>query len=303
MWDTGHQAYIHKLLTGRRYGFRDLRQAGGLSGYPNRAESEHDWIENSHASTVLSYAHGLATAFELQGQAAGRGGDRRVVAVIGDGALTGGMAYEALNNLGPLRPPGGRRLERQRPLLRPDGLAPLALELTSLRLNPSYVQTRERLRTMLRDIPGVGEMAYSGVHGLTSALREVVSPHTFFEALGVRYAGPIDGHDFSQMEQAFAHAAEWDGPDRGPRADPEGPGLRPGRGRRGPAPPRRGGHPAAAPARRGPLGRPGARTTASGRAGPAAPAERPDAAGPHLHRGLHPGAAAGGRGAPRAWWP
>jgi len=211
LWDTGHQAYVHKLVTGRRYGFRRLRQEGGLSGYPNRAESEHDWIENSHASTVLSYAHGLATAFELEGQAAGRGGDRRVVAVIGDGALTGGMAYEALNNLGH----SGRRVVV---VLNDNGrsyaptVSQLSRSMTTLRLNPSYVQTRERLRSLLRDIPGVGEMAYSGVHGLTSALREVVSPHTFFEALGVRYAGPIDGHDFGQMEQAFTHAAAWDGP-------------------------------------------------------------------------------------------
>ena len=94
LWDTGHQAYVHKLVTGRRKAFADLRQAGGLSGYPNRTESEHDWVENSHASTILSYAHGLASAFQLQGL------DRRVVAVVGDGALTGGMAYEALNNLG-----------------------------------------------------------------------------------------------------------------------------------------------------------------------------------------------------------
>src|SRR3974390_2998840 len=94
LWDTGHQAYVHKLLTGRRYGFKTLRQAGGMSGYPNRSESEHDWIENSHASTVLSYAHGLATAVEHAGT------DRRVVAIIGDGSMTGGMAYEALNNIG-----------------------------------------------------------------------------------------------------------------------------------------------------------------------------------------------------------
>jgi 1-deoxy-D-xylulose-5-phosphate synthase len=211
LWDTGHQAYVHKLVTGRRYGFRQLRQEGGLSGYPNRAESEHDWIENSHASTVLSYAHGLATAFELEGEAFGRGGDRRVVAVIGDGALTGGMAYEALNNLGH----SGRRVVV---ILNDNGrsyaptVSQLSRSMTSIRLNPGYVQTRERLRSLLRDIPGVGEMAYSGVHGLTSALREVVSPHTFFEALGVRYAGPIDGHDFGQMEQAFTHAAAWDGP-------------------------------------------------------------------------------------------
>ncbi len=211
LWDTGHQAYVHKLLTGRRYGFRNLRQKGGMSGYPNRAESEHDWIENSHASTVLSYAHGLATALELTGGASGYDHERRVVAVIGDGALTGGMAYEALNNLGH----SGRRVVV---VLNDNGrsyaptVSQLSRSLTTLRLNPTYVQTRERLRTLLREIPGVGELAYSGVHGLTSALREVVSPHTFFEALGVRYAGPIDGHDIFTMEQAFAHAAEWPGP-------------------------------------------------------------------------------------------
>ena len=211
LWDTGHQAYIHKLLTGRRYGFRDLKKAGGLSGYPNRAESEHDWIENSHASTVLSYAHGMASAFELGGEAVGHGGDRRVVAVIGDGALTGGMAYEALNNLGH----SGRRVVV---VLNDNGrsyaptVSHLSQSLTSLRLHPTYIQTRQRLRTMLRELPAVGELAYSGVHGVTSALRELVAPHTFFEALGVRYAGPIDGHDIPQLEQALRNAAEWDGP-------------------------------------------------------------------------------------------
>ncbi|HXQ19194.1 MAG TPA: 1-deoxy-D-xylulose-5-phosphate synthase [Acidimicrobiales bacterium] len=211
LWDTGHQAYVHKLLTGRRYRFRDLRQAGGLSGYPNRTESEHDWIENSHASTALSYAHGLASALELSGSLVGAGGTRRVVAVVGDGALTGGMAYEALNNLGH----SGRRVTI---ILNDNGrsyaptVSHLSQSLTSLRLNPTYTQTRERLRTRLRDIPAVGELAYSGVRSLTSALREFVAPHTFFEALGVRYAGPIDGHDIAQMEQAFANAAEWEGP-------------------------------------------------------------------------------------------
>jgi len=211
LWDTGHQAYVHKLLTGRRYGFRQLRQAGGLSGYPNRTESEHDWIENSHASTVLSYAHGLASAFELQGAAVGHGGDRRVVAVIGDGALTGGMAYEALNNLGH----SGRRVVV---ILNDNGrsyaptVSHLSRSMTSLRLNPTYVQTRERLRSVLGEIPGVGRLAYSGMRGLTSGVREAVLPHTFFEALGVRYAGPIDGHDFEQLEQALTRAAEWDGP-------------------------------------------------------------------------------------------
>jgi 1-deoxy-D-xylulose-5-phosphate synthase len=210
LWDTGHQAYVHKLLTGRRFGFKSLKQAGGMSGYPNRAESEHDWIENSHASTALSYAHGIANAFNLRGEE----DERKVVAVVGDGALTGGMAYEALNNLGH----SGRRVVI---ILNDNGrsyaptvshLSQLSQSLTSLRLNPTYTHTRERLRNRLRGLPAFGPLAVSGVHGVTSALREMVAPHTFFEALGVRYAGPIDGHDIDLMEQAFAHAAAWDGP-------------------------------------------------------------------------------------------
>jgi 1-deoxy-D-xylulose-5-phosphate synthase len=205
LWDTGHQAYVHKLVTGRREAFTQLRQAGGLSGYPNRSESEHDWVENSHASTILSYAHGLASAFELQGA------DRRVVAVVGDGALTGGMAYEALNNLGH----SGRRVLI---VLNDNGrsyaptVSRLSVGLTHLRLNPTYVHARQRLRHLIREIPAVGDIAYSGVHGLTTALREVVTPHTFFETLGIRYAGPIDGHNVIEVEQALAHAAEWNGP-------------------------------------------------------------------------------------------
>ena len=207
LWDTGHQAYVHKLLTGRRFGFKTLKQAGGMSGYPNRAESEHDWIENSHASTALSYAHGIASGFSLRGI----DGERRVVAVVGDGALTGGMAYEALNNLGHSR----RRVVI---VLNDNGrsyaptVSQLSQSLTTLRLNPTYTAARERLRLRLRELPAFGELAYTGVHSLTSALREMVAPHTFFEALGVRYAGPIDGHDIEHMEQAFTHAAEWDGP-------------------------------------------------------------------------------------------
>jgi 1-deoxy-D-xylulose-5-phosphate synthase len=206
LWDTGHQAYIHKLVTGRKGDFAGLKQAGGLSGYPSRAESEHDWVENSHASTALSYAHGIATGFHLRGE-----DERRVVAVIGDGALTGGMAYEALNNL-------GHANSRVVIVLNDNGrsyaptVSKLSSGLTHLRLNPSYVQARERVRHMLRGIPGLGGLAYSGVHGLAIAVREVVTPHRFFEALGVRYAGPIDGHDIAGMEQALANAAEWDGP-------------------------------------------------------------------------------------------
>ncbi len=205
LWDTGHQAYVHKLVTGRRDAFTQLRQAGGLSGYPNRTESEHDWVENSHASTILSYAHGLASAFELQGS------DRRVVAVVGDGALTGGMAYEALNNLGHSGKPVLIVLNDNGRSYAPT-VSRLSLSLTHLRLSPAYVQARQRLRHLIRELPAVGELAYSGVHGLTSALREVVTPHTFFEALGIRYAGPIDGHDIAGVEQALTNAAGWPGP-------------------------------------------------------------------------------------------
>jgi 1-deoxy-D-xylulose-5-phosphate synthase len=206
LWDTGHQAYIHKLVTGRKGEFATLKQADGLSGYPSRAESEHDWVENSHASTALSYAHGIATGLHRRGE-----DDRRVVAVLGDGALTGGMAYEALNNL-------GHANSRVVIVLNDNGrsyaptVSKLSSGLTHLRLNPSYVQARERIRHLLRGIPGLGGLAYSGVHGLAIAVREVVTPHRFFEALGVRYAGPIDGHDIAGMEIALAHAAEWDGP-------------------------------------------------------------------------------------------
>ena len=211
LWDTGHQAYVHKLVTGRRYGFKELRQEGGLSGYPSRTESEHDWIENSHASTVLSYAHGLSTAFELRGELAGHGGLRHVVAVVGDGALTGGMSFEALNNLGH----SGRRcviVYNDNGRSYAPTISHLSQSLTNLRLHPTYVSARERIRSRLREVPRVGEIAYQGVHSVTSALRELVSPHTFFEALGVRYVGPIDGHDLEALEAALTKASRWDGP-------------------------------------------------------------------------------------------
>ncbi|HMK99997.1 MAG TPA: 1-deoxy-D-xylulose-5-phosphate synthase [Acidimicrobiales bacterium] len=206
LWDTGHQAYAHKLITGRRAEFSTLRQPGGLSGYPSRRESPHDWIENSHASTALSYAQGIAEGLARCGESG-----RRVVAIIGDGSLTGGMAYEALNNL-------GHAQSRVVIILNDNGrsyaptVSRLSEGLTQLRLNPSYVHARERARRLLRRVPLVGGLAYSSVHGLTSAVREIVTPHRFFEALGIRYAGPIDGHDIAGMEQAFAWAADWDGP-------------------------------------------------------------------------------------------
>jgi 1-deoxy-D-xylulose-5-phosphate synthase len=211
LWDTGHQTYVHKLLTGRRYGFKDLKRRGGLSGYPSRAESDHDWIESSHASTALSYAHGLSVAFGLRKELVGTGGNRRVVAVVGDGSITGGMAYEALNNLGH----SGQRVVI---VLNDNGhsyaptISRLSEGITALRLNQTYVSSRERARETLSRFPGVGRLAYLGFHGVTSVVREMVTPHTFFENLGVRYVGPIDGHNIASIEFALSNAADWDGP-------------------------------------------------------------------------------------------
>jgi len=207
LFDTGHQAYPHKLVTGRAGQFDSLRTRGGLSGYPNRAESEHDWIENSHASTALSYAYGIAAGFELSSAS----GVRRVVALVGDGALTGGMAYEALNNIGLRHLPviiiwndNGRSYAPT--------ISRLSSSLTKLRLNPSYIQARNRIKQVITDLPKVGNLAASSLAGVTSALREAIEPRVFFEALGVRYTGPIDGHDLAELEYALSGAREWDGP-------------------------------------------------------------------------------------------
>jgi len=206
LWDTGHQAYVHKILTGRRDRFGSLRQANGLSGYPSRAESPHDLVENSHASTILSYAHGLATSLALKGDT-----ERRVVAVIGDGSMTGGMAYEALNNLGH----SGRRVLI---VLNDNGrsyaptVSKLAAGLTRLRLNPSYVKSRDRIQRLLRGVPGIGEHLELGMEGVRAASREVLGPGGFFETLGVRYVGPVEGHDIPALEDTLRRAAELDGP-------------------------------------------------------------------------------------------
>ena len=206
LWDTGHQAYVHKLLTGRREDFETLRQEGGLSGYPSRAESEHDWVENSHASTIVSYAHGLATANSLRGE-----DDRHVVAVLGDGALTGGMAYEGLNNL-------GHSGQKAIIILNDNGrsYAPTASRLgeslSRFRASPTYQRNRERLERVLNEMPLVGHYLERSLDGAKAAIREVFEPPAFFEQLGVGYLGPYDGHDIAALEGAFAAAAELDGP-------------------------------------------------------------------------------------------
>lgn len=205
LWDTGHLAYVHKIVTGRKADFPTLRQAGGLSGYPSRSESPHDWIENSHASTALSYAHGMATAVKAAGT------DRRVVTVLGDGSLTGGMAFEALNNL-------GHSNARVMIVLNDNGrsYAPtvgwLSGSLSKLRAQPRYMSARNAIERRIKSMPGVGGLAAASVKGMKAAVREAVEPFAFFEALGVRYIGPIDGHDVLGMERAFRNAADYDGP-------------------------------------------------------------------------------------------
>ena len=205
LWDTGHQAYVHKMLTGRAAEFDNLRTLGGLSGYPSRAESPHDWIENSHASTVLSYAHGLATAFESSDAR------RRVIAVVGDGALTGGMAFEGLNNIGH----SGRNVIV---VLNDNGrsyaptVSRLSESLVRFRSNPKIMRRKDRLEGIAERIPWVGETLQRGMKMSTAALRELWDSAGFFENLGVRYLGPFDGHNIPDLEEALSNAAQFDGP-------------------------------------------------------------------------------------------
>ena len=206
VFDTGHQSYVHKLVTGRREGFELLKMRGGLSGYPSRAESEHDLVENSHASTALSYADGLAKAFELTGRR------RHVVAVVGDGALTGGMCWEALNNiaLGMERPvvivvnDNGRSYSPT--------IGGLADHLASLRLAPQYERTLRRGKQALQRTPVVGPAIYAGMHAAKLALKDALSPQMMFSDLGLKYLGPVDGHDLQAMESALRRAKAFGGP-------------------------------------------------------------------------------------------
>jgi 1-deoxy-D-xylulose-5-phosphate synthase len=205
VFDTGHQAYVHKMLTGRADRFDTLRQLGGMSGYPSRAESEHDVVENSHASTGLSYALALATAREL------RGGTGKVVCVIGDGALTGGMAYEALNNIGQRQPELIIILNDNGRSYAPT-VGGIAENLGQLRLSPKYERAKGAAGQTLRQLPVVGESAYGAAKRMKDSLKHLVSPISIFETLGLKYGGPIDGHDIHALERAMRDAASFRGP-------------------------------------------------------------------------------------------
>jgi 1-deoxy-D-xylulose-5-phosphate synthase len=200
VWDTGHQAYVHKLLTGRARAFATLRQPRGLSGYPSRAESPHDFVENSHASTSLSYALGIAEA-RLRSQTPGH-----VVAVIGDGALTGGMAYEALNQIAHLQPPNLVVVLNDNGRSYAPTVGGLARHLTQLRVDPRYERLKEEISHRLRDLPLVGAQADQAAFRVKESLKQLLQPSTVFDGLGLKYAGPVDGHDLDALEDILSRA-------------------------------------------------------------------------------------------------
>ncbi len=207
IFDTGHQSYVHKILTGRRDMFDTLRQYDGLSGYPSRQESPHDWVESSHASASLSYADGLAKAFEVTGQTR-----RCVVAVIGDGALTGGMAWEALNNIA--------EADHRRVVIvvNDNGrsysptIGGLAQNLAALRLQPAYDRMMEQGKNSLGRMGTLGDRAFQLLHGFKEGVKHAVVPPELFSNLGLKYVGPVDGHDIRAVEKALRYARNYGGP-------------------------------------------------------------------------------------------
>ena len=207
LFDTGHQSYVHKLLTGRYPEFGSLRQRHGITGYPNRSESDHDLVENSHASTSLSYADGLAKAYQLRGES-----HRSVIAVIGDGALTGGMAWEALNNI------AGAKDRRVVIIVNDNGrsyqptIGGLADHLASVRVSQRYEQVLDYIKTSLSHTPLVGAPLFETLHGIKKGLKDVLQPQVLFEDLGLKYLGPVDGHDEAAVEHALRRARDFGGP-------------------------------------------------------------------------------------------
>ena len=206
VFDTGHQAYVHKLLTGRQ-DFLRLRERGGVSGYPARSESVHDVVENSHASTALSWADGIARANRLQGRA-----DRHVVAVIGDGALTGGMAWEALDNIADSADKHLVIVVNDNGRSYAPTIGGLAHHLDALRTNPGYERMLSTVKRGLLSQGAPGRAAFDALHGLKRGLKDVLVPSAFFEDLGIKYTGPVDGHDETALEFALTRAREYADP-------------------------------------------------------------------------------------------
>ena len=207
LFDTGHQSYVHKIVTGRAELFDGLRQRGGIAGYPNRRESEHDVIENSHASTALSWGDGISRGFALTGQ-----NDRHVVVVVGDGALTGGMSWEALNNIATA---GERNLvivvnDNERSYS--PTIGGLAAHLSTLRMTQGYERFLDWGKEFLQKTPVVGAPIFETLHGMKKGIKDIVAPQGMFEDLGLKYIGPIDGHDIAAMDRALEQAKEFGEP-------------------------------------------------------------------------------------------
>src|SRR5215204_6186831 len=206
IFDTGHQSYVHKILTGRQDQFGSLRRRDGLSGYPSQAESEHDWVANSHASTALSYADGLAKAIRLQCRPG------TVVAFVGDGSLTGGMAWEALNNIATSEDLPLVIVVNDNGRSYTPTVGGLARYLSGLRTNPRYEQVLDVVKRNVSRAPLVGTAAYDVLHGIKIGLKDLLAPQGMFSDLGLKYVGPIDGHDVTAVETALRQAKQFGGP-------------------------------------------------------------------------------------------
>jgi 1-deoxy-D-xylulose-5-phosphate synthase len=207
VFDTGHQTYVHKLLTGRIAGFDKLRQRGGLAGYPNRVESEHDVVENSHASTALSWSDGIAKGFMLTKQS-----DRTVVCVVGDGSLTGGMAWEALNNIAASTNEKLVIVVNDNERSYSPTIGGVATYLSTLRTTKGYEKFLDWGKGVLEKTPVVGHPIYETLHGMKKGIKDIIAPQGMFEDLGLKYFGPIDGHDILAMEKALKIAKDFGGP-------------------------------------------------------------------------------------------
>ena len=207
VFDTGHQTYVHKLLTGRIAGFDKLRQRGGLAGYPNRVESEHDVVENSHASTALSWSDGIAKGFMLTKQS-----DRTVVCVVGDGSLTGGMAWEALNNIAASTNEKLVIVVNDNERSYSPTIGGVATYLSTLRTTKGYEKFLDWGKGVLEKTPVVGQPIYETLHGMKKGIKDIIAPQGMFEDLGLKYFGPVDGHDILAMEKALRIAKEFGGP-------------------------------------------------------------------------------------------
>jgi 1-deoxy-D-xylulose-5-phosphate synthase len=207
LFDTGHQSYVHKILTGRSDGFDLLRQKGGISGYPSRTESEHDVIENSHASTALSWGDGISRGFSLTGQS-----DRHVVVVVGDGALTGGMSWEALNNIATAESRNLVIVVNDNERSYSPTIGGMATYLSTLRVTRGYEKFLDWGKDVLQRTPVVGGPIYDTLHGMKKGIKDIIAPQGMFEDLGLKYMGPVDGHDIAAMERALLKAKAFGAP-------------------------------------------------------------------------------------------